>query len=100
MRGDDNREQNIETLHIAKEYLGKGVAAIDIAGAEALYPTENFEELFTLARDLGVPFTIHAGEADRPSSVYRALANAIDASFADDETKDWLRSELEKRLHD
>ena len=73
MRGDDNREQNIETVQIAKAYLGKGVAAIDIAGAEALYPTENFGDLFLLAQESGVPYTIHAGEADGPSSVYCAL---------------------------
>ena len=73
MRGDDNHEQNLETVRVAKEYLGKGVAAIDIAGAEALYPTENFEDLFLLAKELGVPYTIHAGEADGPSSVYCAL---------------------------
>ena len=73
MRGDDNHEQNMETVQVAKEYLGKGVAAIDIAGAEALYPTENFEDLFLLAKQLDIPYTIHAGEADGPDSVYKAL---------------------------
>ena len=73
MRGDDNHEQNMETVQVAKEYLGKGVVAIDIAGAEALYPTENFEDLFLLAKQLDLPYTIHAGEADGPSSVYKAL---------------------------
>ena len=73
MRGDTNHDQNIETVRMAKEYLGKGVAALDIAGAEALYPTDGFEDLFALAKELGIPYTIHAGEADGPSSVYRAL---------------------------
>ncbi|WP_405726951.1 adenosine deaminase [Anaerotignum sp.] len=73
MRGDDNQEQNMETVRVAKEFLGKGVAAIDIAGAEALYPTGNFENLFLLAKQLDIPFTIHAGEADGPTSVYKAL---------------------------
>ena len=73
MRGEGNEPQNIETVQIAKEYLGKGVAAIDIAGAEALYPTENFENLFHLAAKLGVPYTIHAGEASGPSSVFCAI---------------------------
>ena len=74
MRGDDNHEQNLETVYVAKEYLGKGVAAIDIAGAEALYPTENFEDLFRLAAQLEIPYTIHAGEADGPASVYNAIS--------------------------
>lgn len=74
MRGDDNREQNLETVQVAKEYLGKGVCAMDLAGAEALYPTENFQELFRLAAKLGVPYTTHAGEAEGPASVHTALS--------------------------
>ena len=73
MRGNDNHEENLETVRLAKEYLGKGVCCLDIAGAEALFPTENFEDLFTLAKELGIPYTIHAGEADGPKSVYKAL---------------------------
>ena len=73
MRGNTNHEQNLETVQVAKAYMGKGVAALDIAGAEALYPTGDFEDLFRLAQQLGVPYTIHAGEADGPSSVYNAL---------------------------
>ena len=73
MRGDNNHNENIETVKIAKKYLGKGVCAIDLAGAEALYPTANFEDVFKYAKELGVPFTIHAGEADGPKSVYDAI---------------------------
>ena len=73
MRGDNNQEKNIETVELAAEYLNKGVGAVDIAGAEALFPTQNFADLFALAREKGVPFTIHAGEADGPASVYKAL---------------------------
>ena len=73
MRGNDNHEANLETVKIAKDYIGKGACCIDIAGAEALFPTENFEDLFALARELEIPFTIHAGEADGPKSVYKAL---------------------------
>ena len=73
MRGNDNHEANLETVKLAKDYIGKGVCCIDIAGAEALFPTENFADLFALAREDGTPFTIHAGEADGPKSVYKAL---------------------------
>jgi adenosine deaminase len=72
MRGN-NHEENIETVKLAKKYLGKGVCAIDLAGAEGLYPTSDYEEIFELANELGIPFTIHAGEADGPSSVYEAV---------------------------
>ena len=72
MRGN-NHEENIETVKLAKKYLGKGVCAIDLAGAEGLYPTSDYEDIFELANELGIPFTIHAGEADGPSSVYDAI---------------------------
>lgn len=73
MRGDTNEKQNYETIQAAKAYLGRGVGAVDLAGAEALYPTEGFKELFAAARDLDVPLTIHAGEAMGPESVWSAL---------------------------
>lgn len=73
MRGDGNHEQNLETVRVAAEYLGKGVCAVDLAGAEAVFPTENFADLFRTAKEMGVPFTIHAGEADGPESVYQGL---------------------------
>lgn len=73
MRGNDNHAENMETVRVAKEYLGKGVCAVDLAGAEALYPTSDFEDLFVLASELGVPYTIHAGEAAGPASIEKAL---------------------------
>lgn len=73
MRGNGNREENLETVRLTKDFLGKGVCALDIAGAEALFPTKDFADLFALARELEIPFTIHAGEADGPESVYKAL---------------------------
>lgn len=73
MREEGNLDENLETVTLASKYLGKGVVAVDLAGAEALYPTENFEKEFVLAKELGVPYTIHAGEADGPESVKKAL---------------------------
>lgn len=74
MRGKDNREQNLETAQLAKKYLGRGVCAIDLAGAEALFPTREFVDVFALAKEEHIPFTIHSGEASGPQSVYQALA--------------------------
>lgn len=73
MRGTDNHEENLLTVRTAAVFLGRGVAAVDLAGAEALYPTADFADVFGLARELGVPFTIHAGEADGPESIEAAL---------------------------
>lgn len=75
MRGDDNEKENIKTVELASEYLVEdgGVVAIDIAGAEALFKTADFANLFARARELGIPFTIHAGEADGADSVRCAI---------------------------
>ncbi len=74
MRGADRKEANRETVRVAAQYLGKGVVALDLAGAEALFPTRDFEDIFALAHALEVPFTIHAGEAAGPESIRTALA--------------------------
>lgn len=73
MRMENNEKENMETIRMAEAYLGKGVAAADLAGAEAIFPTKSFEPVFRIARDAGVPFTIHAGEADGPKSIWTAL---------------------------
>jgi len=74
MRGDSNHDANIETVHVAKEFLGKGVCALDLAGNEFAYPTEDFAQVFHLATALKIPFIIHAGEAADAKSVWQALS--------------------------
>ena len=73
MRGEDNTISNLQTLAVAKKYLGRGICAVDLAGAEALYPTSNFEEIFKIAQEFGIPFTIHAGEAARSKKHKRCI---------------------------
>ncbi len=73
MRGENNTAANMETVRVAKEFLGKGVCAVDLAGNEAAYPTESFGDIFALAKSLEVPFIIHAGEAAGPESVWQAI---------------------------
>ncbi len=73
MRGADNHAANMETVRLAAKYKGKGVVAIDLAGAEALFPTKDFEDVFAYAREMALPFTIHAGEAAGAESVAKAL---------------------------
>ena len=75
MRGEGNEKANEETLALAKKYLVRdhGVTAMDLAGAEALFPTVNYLGLFEEAKEAGIPYTIHAGEADGPESVRTAI---------------------------
>lgn len=72
MRGAEDK-LNYETVEMAGEYKDQGVVLLDLAGAEALYPTKNYKELFRYAESLKVPYTIHAGEADGPESIWYAL---------------------------
>lgn len=74
MRGEDNEEWNLQTVETAKKYLGDVVCAVDIAGAESLYPTDRFAPVFEKVREYGLPSTIHAGEAAGPESMKTALA--------------------------
>lgn len=72
MRGDFHA-RNILTVEAARKYLGDHVCALDLAGAEALYPAELYADEFRLAKKYDVPYTIHAGEAAGPESIWRAL---------------------------
>ena len=54
MRGGEEAA-NRETVAVAAHFLGKGVCAVDLAGAEALYPTQEYQSLFAYAQSLGVP---------------------------------------------
>lgn len=74
MRASNNQKHNMQTVEIAAQHLNKGVTAVDLAGAEALYPTIDYAPVFRFAARLNVPYTIHAGEADGYKSVETALA--------------------------
>lgn len=71
--GADNSAENISTVFLTEKYLGKGVCACDLAGAEALFPNERYKYIFEKARELSVPFTIHSGEALGADSVKKAV---------------------------
>jgi adenosine deaminase len=64
----------METVECAKRYYGNKVCALDLAGAEGLFPTELYEEVFKKASKYDIPFTIHAGEAAGPESIRKALS--------------------------
>lgn len=68
-----NMDANLETVKLAKEYLGKGVCAIDLAGAEGIVPLRNYHPVFDLAKELGVPFTCHAGDSQGSETVRDAM---------------------------
>lgn len=73
MRGADESD-NMATVECARKYYGNKVCALDLAGAEGLFPTELYEEVFKKASKYDIPFTIHAGEAAGPESIRKALS--------------------------
>lgn len=75
MRGSGNESENDETVELAKKYRVEdgGIVGLDLAGAEALFPTSNYAELFKKVKSYDIPFTIHAGEADGAESVRLAI---------------------------
>lgn len=75
MRGDGNENANLETVELAKKYLVSdgGVVAVDLAGAESIYPTSKYRDIFTLVKKYNIPFTIHSGESEGPEGVKLAI---------------------------
>ncbi|GGA08378.1 adenosine deaminase [Paenibacillus marchantiophytorum] len=68
-------KSNLEVIEGAAQFVGKGVVAVDLAGDEATYPPEFFREVFAESTRLGIPVTIHAGEAAGAVNVYEAVTN-------------------------
>lgn len=67
-----SEEENRRMIKTARTYLGQGVCAADLAGAEASYPMSEFMNLFEETHKLGMPFTLHAGECG-------SVANIVDS---------------------
>jgi len=57
---------------LARRYLGHGVIGFDLAGAELGHPPGEHASAIAIARDGGVPLTLHAGEADGAQRVIEA----------------------------
>lgn len=67
-------EDNLVLAQVASRFLDEGVIGFDLAGDEAGYPPALHEDAFRAARSLGLPITIHAGEAAGPESIRQAIA--------------------------
>lgn len=66
MRGADLREENMETIRQTAKYLGSGVCAADLAGAESLFPTEIFEDVICTCKAAGYPVYDSRRRGSRP----------------------------------
>lgn len=68
-----SEETNVRMFRAARKFLGKGLCAVDLAGSEAVYPMALFRELFREAEELGLPFTIHAGETGSVQNILDSI---------------------------
>ena len=65
--------ETMRAAHLAVRYRDRGVVAFDLAGAEAGHPPSEHARAIALARDAGLPLTLHAGEADEAPRVLEAV---------------------------
>lgn len=66
-------EANLQMLKAAREFLGAGICAADLAGDEAAWPMGMFLELFEQVKRWEMPFTLHAGECGSVQNVVDAV---------------------------
>ena len=66
-------ENNKATIDLAAKYKNDGVVGIDLAGDETATPIESYAPMFEYARELGLNYTIHAGESGPASNVMFAI---------------------------
>jgi len=64
---------SVEMAELAAANRDRGVAAFDLAGAEAGYPVDEHVEAFAIARQAGLPITVHAGEGYGSASIRQAI---------------------------
>ena len=65
--------RSLEVAELTLRHRDRGVVGFDIAGAEAGHPPSNHLAAFDLLRRAGMPYTIHAGEADGLDSIREAV---------------------------
>lgn len=62
-----------DIAQLALEFRDDSVAGFDIAGAEDGFPATRFAKVFEHLRRNNFPYTIHAGEACGPQSIFEAV---------------------------
>lgn len=72
-----NRHESVklaeEVMQLAVDRIEKGIVGLDLAGSEAEYPGEEFEPVFSQAKESGLKITIHAGEWGGPEIIKMAI---------------------------
>ena len=69
-----NMKENLETIEVTKQMLGKGAVGLDLAGFENNCDLNEYACLFEKAREYNIPYTIHAAEMGNGGNILKALA--------------------------
>ena len=72
-----NWNENMETVEVCHKYAGKGVVALDLAGAEGIVPLKNFKPLFDKAKEYNLNIICHAGDSQGPDTVKDAISFGV-----------------------
>ncbi|MGH3417438.1 MAG: adenosine deaminase, partial [Actinocrinis sp.] len=78
MRQNTEPGHSLKIAELAVRHRDGGVAGFDIAGPEFGFSPDLHADAFKYLREQFFRFTIHAGEADGPSSIAAALLNGAD----------------------
>lgn len=68
-----NEKENLETILASEKFLGKGLVGLDLAGFENNCDYREYAPMFKLAKEKGIPFTLHAGEMGNGENILFAL---------------------------
>lgn len=64
--------ETVRAMELALRWFGRGVVAFDLAGPEHGFPAAEHDRALAMAREAGLPLTLHAGEADAAERVLEA----------------------------
>ena len=65
-------EETVRAVELAIRFVGRGVVGFDLAGPEHGHPPAGHDRALAMAREAGLPLTLHAGEADVAERVVEA----------------------------
>ena len=68
-----NMEENLETIDVTEQLLGKTLVGLDLAGFENNCDFNEYAPLFEIASGKGIPYTIHAGEMGQGEHILDAI---------------------------
>jgi adenosine deaminase len=92
-------ERSERVARLALRYRGQGVVGFDLAGAEFGHPPGDHAGAIAIARNAGLPITLHAGEADAAQRVLEAARLGANRIGHGVRMGDWLpTSEGRQRL--